>query len=254
MIKKITCPICKEQNEEMDKVCKNKKCKWELTYAKDGAFVGLSENEIRQYNDKLSSAKQKYKDKLTIKEEVPLLEELEVGNSINSNYTKLSDLRKGDFETIIEYNNRILQLGYVQIGNYKLNKYNPDKGCYSILIIIDKKPNQKLEYDFDKLIELSVEKDLAKKTGLNKEFPLLAKLSIGIVGVAVGNLHEINRDVKNLLDPVVNKIKFNENKFTIKKLKFESLEIEISENELIKLAKENWLLIAGIVALSWLGI
>ena len=37
MREKIKCPVCGTINEESDKYCSNEKCKFELTYAKDGA-------------------------------------------------------------------------------------------------------------------------------------------------------------------------------------------------------------------------
>lgn len=255
MNKKITCPICGETNNEINKACKNHKCKWDLTFAKDGAFVGLSEDEIEKYNNKLSLTKQQYKDALIqAKKETPLFEEPKIKNLNSLHLTKLIDLKRGNFETIEEYNERILRLGYLQIGNYKLNEYYPDKEYYSITISIDKKDNQLVEYDFDKLDKIFVRKDIARRIGLNKEFPLLAILSLGIRGKAISKLHEINRNAKNLLDQFINDIQFDENKYIVKMLKFEGLNVEINENELINLAKKHWMLIAIVVGLSWMGI
>ena len=56
----------KEKNLETDKICKNEKCKWDLTYAKDGAFIGLSENELIDYNTKLQQAKKNYENQILL--------------------------------------------------------------------------------------------------------------------------------------------------------------------------------------------
>ena len=49
-IKQVECPICKTLNYETNKNCTKINCKWDLTYAKDCSYIGLSSEEINKYN------------------------------------------------------------------------------------------------------------------------------------------------------------------------------------------------------------
>ena len=198
MNKNVVCPVCKEKNLETDKICKNEKCKWDLTYAKDGAFIGLSENELIDYNTKLQQAKKDYENQII---------------KINEVVYELKDLFKDEFESTSNFSNRIQSYGYIKIGKYKLLDYNANTEYYKIIVKIEKKETQYLEYEFDKLNEFKIPKNIAKKLKENgSEYNLFAKLKYD-----------------------------SDSKYKIDYIKFDGCNIEINEHESLKvIAKQTF--------------
>jgi len=152
MNKKITCPVCCEANEETSKTCKNQKCKWDLTFAKDGAFIGLSEGEIKQYNTSLLEAKMTYSSK-SFKINLPK----------NLSKIDIRKFEKSQFENTEEYTKRISEIDYVIIGHVELIKYNREKECFSIECYIDKSIQDKVSYAHSYITEVFIPVDEAKK-------------------------------------------------------------------------------------------
>lgn len=216
MNEKVICPICNEQNEEKNKTCKNEKCKWDITYSKNGAFIGLSELEMTEYNKKLQQAKKNYKKN---REGQYLSTSYE--KQTNEEFYELKNLFKDEFETTADFSNRLQSYGYIKIGTYKLLEYDANRQIYKIEIVLEKRKTQNLEYEFNKLTELKITKENAKKLKENAtEYNLFAKL--------------------NYID---------EKKYVIRCLKFGGCDIEIEESVF-----SGFLLIAIIIGLVWIGI
>ena len=116
---KIKCPVCGTINEESEKNCTNEKCKFELTYAKDGAFVGLADNEIQTYNQNLKQAKEKYQKSLPKK-------------------LTVENLAKDMFETSDEYKHRIAETFGI-IGKVTLETYDANNQVFSVRLSFDSK-------------------------------------------------------------------------------------------------------------------
>lgn len=214
MNKKVICPICNEQNEEKNKICKNEKCKWDITYSKNGAFIGLSEPEMTEYNKKLQQAKKDYKKNREGQYQLTSYEK-----QTNEEFYELKNLFKDEFETTADFSNRLQSYGYIKIGKYKLLDYNANKEIYRIKIELEKK--QDLKYEFEKLTELKIQKENAKKLKENAtEYNLFAKLNYN-----------------------------DEKEYVIRCLKFGGCDIEIEESVF-----SGFLLIAIIIGLVWIGI
>ena len=116
-IEKIECPICNTENLEIDKNCKNEKCNFDLTYVKDGSFIGLSQNEIEGYNEKLKYFRMNYFNKL---------------HDSSQNIKKNSK----EFLKIIKVNNNQKELNKIERGKIikgKIISYNQMKSFGFIL-------------------------------------------------------------------------------------------------------------------------
>ena len=253
--KKIKCPVCSTINDESQKHCINEKCKFELTYAKEGSYVGISDNDLKMYNTKLSIAKeelQKKQDEENKKTETN--KTISEKNYTQPNPIKLINLKKDAFESISEFNQRLISHGYIQIGTYDLESYDAEKEQYKIKINIQKNQNQNFQYDFTKITKLNVNKERARKIGIKNGLPLLAKISLGVKAKMMNKLHEINKSSKGIIEPIIDGIDYDENNFRINFLKFDECNFEIKENELLDMIKNNWVWIAAAVGLVWMGV
>ena len=231
-IKQVECPICKTLNYETNKNCTKINCKWDLTYAKDCSYIGLSSEEINKYNIKLQQAKDSYANGKK-QEELKASSDLHSTNYQQQNTTsnlnlkiyELKNLSKDEFESRKDFNERIRSYNYIKIGKYKLLNYNADNELYQINIEIEKKDEQILNYEFDKLTNLKITKDKAKQLKAKSvEHGLFAKLE------------------------------FDGTKYKINNIKFDGCEIQISERELIKAFANGVLIVAGLAVLIGVGI
>lgn len=237
------CPVCNSINSDEAKYCLNSKCGFIVKH--DEYFVDIPESLFNEYSKKLKKAKQNYKKIITLKESTKQIEQ--VIGSVNStkieekyNMNDLSNLKKDQFESIADFQKRIEGLEFIQIGSYKLKKYNADKGHYIIEIKIEKQANQTLDYDFTKLKFIKIKKEEAKKFhSMGDEFPLFAKLRLGIKAQSLDKIHTVNQSLHGMLNPIVDKFNFDENSYKIKTLKFGGSNVEIQENELIRMIKEH---------------
>lgn len=230
MNKKTTCPVCCEQNLETNKTCKNKKCKWDLSFAKNGAFVGLSEDEIERYNKSLLEARARYSE----------LSESEKNKSIigENSFKMFSELKKDEFENIDDYENRLEEIEYVCIGDYTLIRYDADKEEYEIKITINKNQYQSLKFDFDTLTTLKIKKLEAKKlNNIGQHFPLLAKLTLGMNAKAIHEIYSLNKKARGIFDPFIKSIDLQDNVYYIKSLKFDIANIEIDNDKVLSKVK-----------------
>ena len=230
---KIKCPVCSSMNLENEKNCKNVKCKFELTCLKDGAFIASSE-EIDIYNIKLQQAKDNYINRRAA-EDFKEYNDLDVGSNksqqqnISSNLTikiyELKYLVKDEFESTKDFNERIKSYEYIKIGKYKLLNYNADTEQYEINIEIDKKEEQILDYEFDKLTILHIPKDKAQQL-----------------------------KAKNLIHDIFAKLEYNGTKYIFNTIKFANSDVEITESELINAIKNGMLIVAGLALMLGIGI
>ena len=142
IIQQIECPICKTLNSETNKNCTNTKCEWDLTYVKVGSFIGLSQNEIEVYNQKLQKTKNVYNKTYEVRKILPKIILKKKTKFVQVKIKKfgyliLDELTKNQFENDIEYKNRIDDLDYKIIGNTKFNKYLREEEYFEIQCFID---------------------------------------------------------------------------------------------------------------------
>lgn len=230
MKKNITCPVCREENFETNKTCKNKKCKWDLAFAKDGAFVGLSEDEIERYNKTLLDARARYIELSESEKSKPIIGE----NSCK----RFSELKKDVFEDIDDYENRLDAMGYICIGTYHLKRYDANKEEYEIEIHIEKTKTQSLQFDFDALTALKIKKHEAKQlNALGLNFPLHAKLTLGMNAKAIHEIYSLNKKARGMFDPFIKAVDLQDDVYYIKSLKFDTANIEFDNDKVLSKIK-----------------
>jgi len=162
---KIICPVCSWNNIDDTSSCKN--CSFSLKFVRGYSVENISDIELQEYKTKLQKAKVNY-------------QQTKQEKSRNLSVKKLTSkmLKKDKFETTEEYEERIKNLGNVEIGTVKLIDYDADTKILDCQLVI---PSISVYvYSTESKIDFQIQiKALeARKIYSKKKIPLEAKIEI----------------------------------------------------------------------------